>query len=49
MEPTKLTVGNKKIDVREGCIYLTMGKTTYYIDEIAPLFVRAWIKGEKGV
>ncbi len=50
MNPTFVKVGDKEIDVREGCVYVKLGNTTFYLEDsdAAPMYCAAWVKGESG-
>ena len=48
MDQTIIKVGDKEIDIREGCIYVTLGHRTFYLENsvAAPLCCSTWIEGE---
>ena len=48
MNNTVIKIGNKKIDVRDGCIYVTLGHRTFYLEnsDAAPMCVTTWIDEE---
>ena len=50
MEPTKLTVGNTTVDVRNKCVYVEINGRTFYIEhsECARMHVLSWVEGVEG-
>jgi hypothetical protein len=47
-ETPTLLFSDKKIEPREGCVYVTIGKRVFYLEdsEAAPMFVSTWLEGE---
>ena len=48
MNSTVIKVGDKEIDVKEDCVYVTIGHRTFYLEnsDAAPMYCTTWIDGE---
>ena len=48
MNNTVIKVGDKELDVREGCVDVTLGCRTFYLENshAAPMCCSTWINGE---
>jgi len=48
MNNTVIKVGDKELDIREGCVYVTLGCRTFYLENssAAPMCCSTWINGE---